>query len=141
MKRLKNSQTEGTKIRKNKIEISYEKRMVIKPLMARPVLNKKPVKIYLNKRLYEASREIIPNLSHFVETKILELLYALNHPIAREYIVDRWGFEPQASRMPSERSSKLSYRPFCLPSCILKNGLSILRLAVYCSEDTLFQYS
>ena len=67
--------------------------------MGRPNLNKVPVKITVNKEILEAAREVIPNLSHFVETKLLEFLYSINHPIAKDF---QWA-RPDSNRGPSPR--------------------------------------
>ena len=79
--------------------------------MGRPNLGKVPVKVTINREVLEAAREVIPNLSHFFETKLVEFLYSINHPITKEKTMDRWGFEPQAFAMPRRRSTRLSYRP------------------------------
>ncbi|MBO8179539.1 MAG: type II toxin-antitoxin system CcdA family antitoxin [Archaeoglobus sp.] len=63
-------------------------------------MNKVPVRVTINKDVLEAAREYIPNLSHFFETKLVELLHSINHPITKKNGMDRWGFEPQAFAMP-----------------------------------------
>ncbi|RLI79270.1 hypothetical protein DRP05_04645, partial [Archaeoglobales archaeon] len=52
--------------------------------MGRSNLNKTRINITVNKEVLEAARGVIPNLSHFVETKLLEFLYSINHPIAKK---------------------------------------------------------
>ena len=56
--------------------------------MGRPNLNKTRINITVNKEILEATRGVIPNLSHFVETKLLEFLYLINHPVATNF---EWG--------------------------------------------------
>ena len=43
--------------------------------------------------------------------KIMREYFGLKRQFKRDYLVDRPGFEPGTSRMPTERSARLSYRP------------------------------
>ena len=43
--------------------------------------------------------------------KIMREYFELKRQFKRERLVDRPGFEPGTSRMPTERSARLSYRP------------------------------
>ena len=51
--------------------------------MPRPNLGKVPVRLSIRKDILEAARKYIPNLSDFVEGKLLEFLFYVKDPIAK----------------------------------------------------------
>ena len=53
--------------------------------MGRPNLNKVRVNLTINKDVLEASREYIPNLSQFLEDRLLEFLRWVNHPLGGDF--------------------------------------------------------
>ncbi len=53
--------------------------------MGRPNQNKNRVNLTISRDILEASRQYIPNLSDFVEKKLLEFLQFVNHPLGVEW--------------------------------------------------------
>ena len=68
--------------------------MRIKQHMPRPNRNKTRVNITINRDILEASRKYIPNLSDFVEKKLLEFLEFVNHPIEKSMLCGRRDSNP-----------------------------------------------
>ena len=65
--------------------------------MARPNLGKTRINLTIRRDVLEAARKYIPNLSDFVEGKLLEFLFYVKDPIAMKYkgaVVGSPGFEP-----------------------------------------------
>ncbi len=78
--------------------------------MPKPNLNKTKISLTVNKEILEASRQYIPNLSHFLETKLREFLYSVNHPISKGFEWTRRDSNPRPS--PCEGDAlPLSYEP------------------------------
>ena len=51
-------------------------------IMPRPNLGKVRVSLTVRREILEASRQYIPNLSQFLEDRLLEFLRWVNHPLA-----------------------------------------------------------
>ncbi len=68
--------------------------MRIKLNMGRPNQNKTRVNLTINKDVLNAVREYIPNLSDFVEKKLLEFLEFVSHPVEKSLICGRRDSNP-----------------------------------------------
>ena len=78
--------------------------------MPRPNLGKVPVRLSIRKDVLEAAREYVPNLSDFVEGKLLEFLFYIKHPVATKYEWTRRDLNPRPP--PREGGAlPLSYEP------------------------------
>jgi len=86
--------------------------------MPRPNLGKVRVSLTVRRDVLEAAREYIPNLSQFLEDRLLEFLRWVNHPVAGSFEWARGGSNPgplayqahQRASFPERRQENASFK-------------------------------